>query len=80
MRMNKLFKTTDYNLTVTLCSLGFTLASINKTTPQRCIFQFENSPEIEKYAESYFRGEIKLDPRIVLIQAKFVKNRLHGSY
>ena len=77
--MKNLFEITDYNLCVTLCVLGFKLTSIDKTNPQRCVFQFENESDLQKHVEEFFRGELRLDPRLVLLHAKLVKDRLHGG-
>jgi len=78
--MKNFFKTSDFGLCVVLCVLGFKLTSIDKTNPNRAIFQFENDVEIEKYTESYFRGELRLDPRLVLLQSRLVKSRLKQGF
>jgi len=78
--MKNLFETSDFGLCTVLCVLGFKLTSIDRTNPDRCVFQFENDPEIQKYAEAYFKGELKLDPRLVLLQAKLVKSRLKQGF
>jgi hypothetical protein len=78
--MNTLIETTDFPLCVTLCVLGFKLVSIDKTNPNKCIFQFENQPELQNCIEAFFKGELRLDPRLVLLQARLVKNRLREGY
>jgi hypothetical protein len=78
--MNNLFETSDYHLCVTLCVLGYILVSIDRTNPNRNIFQFKNEQGLQNDVEAFFKGNLRLDPRLVLLQAKLVKNRLREGY
>lgn len=73
----KIYETSDFHLAITLSSLGFPLFGINKTDPKRFTFEFDETPDLMKYVEAYFRGELRLDPRIVLLNAKLLKDRMY---
>ncbi len=78
--MQDLYETSDYQISVTLCSLGFKLVSIDRESdPRRAVFQFENSQELPQVVESFFRDELSLNPRLVLLNSKLVKDRLHSG-
>jgi len=77
--MKNEYSTSDFQLAVVLCALGAKLIFIDKTNPQRAVFQFEDDGQINAAVESYFRGELRLDPRIVLMQSKLVKDRLYQT-
>ena len=72
-----MYETSDFHLAITLCSLGFNISCINKTNPRRFIFEFERSQEIYEYVESYFHGDLRLDPHVVLLNAKLLKDRMY---
>ena len=76
--MSNDFETSDYQLCVTLCALGFKLLFLDYSDPKRVIFHFENHHQIPQIIESFFRDEISINPRLVLLSAKLVKDRLHA--
>lgn len=73
----KIFETSDFHVAITLCTLGFKLVNINKTDLRRYLFEFEDTPEIMKQIEAYFRGELRLDPRLILLNSKLLKDRMY---
>lgn len=73
----KIFETSDFHQTITLCALGFQLVKVNKSDSRRFIFEFESTPEILQQSENYFQGKLRLDPRIVLLNSKLVKDRMY---
>jgi len=74
-----IYKTSDFHTCIVLSTLGFKLVAIDKTNPKRFVFQFEANPEIHNKIDLFFRGELRLDPRIVLIQEKLIKQRIYGG-
>ena len=80
MSMKNFFKTSDFGLCVVLSVLGFKLISIDKSNPAKAIFEFEDDGEIQKYSEAYFRGELRLDPRLVLLESRLIKSRLKQGF
>lgn len=74
----KTFETTDFQTTVVLSALGFKLAAIDKSSP-RYIFRFEDDPQIPVCIKKFYTGQLSLDPRLVLIHTKLIKDRIHGG-
>lgn len=75
----KPYETSDYQLAVVLSTLGFKLAYVNKTNGKRAVFEFEHDDEISKSVEAFFRDQLKLNPRVVLTNARLVKDRLYAG-
>lgn len=76
--MEQIYRSSDYQIAVTLHALGFKLLSVDKSEP-RAIFEFEYNPQIISYIEAYFRDELSLNPRAILLSAKLVKDRLYSG-
>lgn len=73
------FDTSDYQLAVTLTSLGYRLIYVDKSNPPRAVFKFERADSINADAEAFFQDRLTLNPRTVLTNAKLVKGRLHAG-
>ena len=73
------FDTSDYQLAVTLISLGYRLNLVDKSIPQRAVFRFEAAKDIQADSEAFFQDRLTLNPRTVLTNAKLVKGRLHAG-
>lgn len=77
--MQGLYETSDFHLAATLNALGFKLLSVDRSDYRRSIFQFQDDPQINQVIEAFFRDELALNPRVVLLSAKLVKDRLHAG-
>jgi len=73
------FDTSDYQLAVTLASMGYRLILVEKSNPYRAVFQFEYTEDIQADSEAFFQDRLSLNPRSVLTNAKLVKGRLHAG-
>lgn len=73
----KIYNTSDFHLAITLCTLGYQLIKVNKSDSRRFVFEFESTPELLQQSENYFQGKLRLDPRIVLLNSKLVKDRMY---
>lgn len=73
------FDTSDYQLAVTLASMGYRLIYVDKSSPFRAVFQFEQTDDIQADSEAFFQDRLSLNPRTVLTNAKLVKGRLHAG-
>ncbi len=73
------FDTSDYQLAVTLASMGYRLILVEKSNPYRAVFQFEPSKAIQADSEAFFQDRLSLNPRTVLTNAKLIKGRLHAG-
>lgn len=74
----KIFSTTDFQISVVLSALGHKLVEIDKSQP-RFVFHFEDNPEIQNHIDRFYSGELSLDPRLVLMHTKLIKDRIHGG-
>jgi hypothetical protein len=74
------YETSDFGVCVVLYTLGFKLTSINRSNPNRLVFEFEFEPDLTKAVESYFRGELKLDPRLILLNSRLIKSLIKEKY
>lgn len=75
----KTFSTTDFQICVTLSALGYKLIGVDKSQP-RFVFNFEDDPQIQIHIDKFFSGELSLDPRLVLMHTKLIKDRIHGGF
>lgn len=74
------FETSDFAIATTLCSLGYGLVYVDRTNPKRAVFQFSgDTRSITEDVERFFRGDLRLDPRVVISSSKFVKDRLYAN-
>jgi hypothetical protein len=74
--MNEYYKTSDLFLAVTI-SLWFPLDSIDKSNPNRAEFIFKRETKLDELVESYWRGEISVEPKQFASQIKIIKTRLY---
>ncbi len=75
---NHYWKSSDLALVAGL-SLSFPIEGIDKTNPHKAIFLFKRSHELGLFIESYYRGELKVNPVAYFQQLKIVKSRLYGD-
>lgn len=76
LRLNDYYSTSDLCLSA-LLSLYFPLDCINKINPHKAQFLFKRTPELEKVIESYWKGQLKIEPRTYFNQIKYLKSRLY---
>lgn len=74
----KEYRATDFQLAVALITLGCELFDIDKTNTRRQVFQFRRTAELEKAAQDFFQDKLLLNPRAVMTNARFLKERLRG--
>lgn len=79
MSMQDPYETSDFQVAVTLHALGFRLVELDRSNYRRIIFQFEPDAQINPAVEAFFRDELSLNPRLILLSAKLVKDRLHAG-
>jgi len=76
----QIYETSDFGVCVVLYTLGFKLTSIDRSNPNRLVFEFEIEPDLTKVVESYFRGELRLDPRLILLNSRLIKSLIKEKY
>ena len=74
------YETSDFGVCVVLYTLGFQLIAIDRSNLSRLVFKFELQPDLTKAVESYFRGELRLDPRLILLNSRLIKSLIKEKY
>lgn len=72
-------KISDTFLAATLVALGISIADIDRTNPQRCIFLFESSELVDQYIQQYLLNQLKVNPATLLQSYKYVLSQLHDN-
>ena len=72
------YKTSDLALVATL-SLSFQVESVEKTDTRRVLFVFPNSEELNATVNSYWRGELRVEPQEFFNQLKVIKTRIYSN-
>lgn len=78
MKANTLFITTDLALVTTL-SLSFPIKYIDKSNGIRAEFVFDNSPELNKFIEAFWKGELVIEPRQFFNHLRDIKARIYDK-
>lgn len=72
------YKTSDLALAATL-SLFHPIESVDKSQPQRVVFVFKRSHELDELVESYWGGSLSVEPQRYFSQLKNIKTRIYAS-
>lgn len=75
---NGSYKTSDLALTAVL-SLFYPIESVDSTDPRRTCFVFRSSKELDELIESYWNGNLKIEPQRYFTQLKNIKTRIYAS-
>ena len=70
------YRTSDFALITTL-SLFHPICSVDKTDPKRALFAFKRDKNLTELIESYWQGELKVDPQKFFNQLREIKNRIY---
>lgn len=72
------YESSDLSLVTTL-SLHFPLEAIDRRNPQKAVFLFKRSDQLEKLIDSYWRGTLRINPQEYFSALKNMKARLYES-
>jgi len=78
LKQNDFYNTSDLAL-ATIISLYYPLEVINRQNPNKAEFVFKRDDSLDKLIESYWRGELKVEPQMYFNQLKIIKARLYGE-
>lgn len=78
MKTEDHFKTSDFPLASTLLALGFRLRTIDRSDSRRYQFCFEQSDEIQEANNDFWRGELRIEPKLLFLHQKSLKSRIHS--
>ena len=74
-----LYQCADLGLTVVL-SLYFPIISINRqANSKKAYFSFEQTKELSNLIQTYWRGELRIEPKTYFDQLRTIKARLYSE-
>jgi len=76
MTKDNFFRTPDMSLAVTL-SLFANVEFIDRSNPQKAVFWFHRSPELEEIIAKYWKNELRVNPIDYANQTKNLKTRIY---
>ncbi len=74
---NQNYKTSDMWLAAVLMALGEDMVGVERGKGPRAMFVFLNSASIERQAEAYKSGKLRIEPQKLFVQTKLLKSRLY---
>ncbi len=77
--MHENYETQDMCLAVTVQCLGAPLAGIEWRDDRRASFCFDDSGELHKAVEAYWRNEVRIEPKAFFDCLKATKTRLYNN-
>ena len=69
----------DLGCAAALISAGFELAFLNKENPQRVLFVFKHSVDIDQTINDYFSGRLMTNARIFFDTTRALKHRIFNE-
>jgi hypothetical protein len=79
MEMQNYMKISDFQLAVTLSTLGFQLEDIDRTSSERYQFCFRGNKKLDETIQAFWRGELRLEPKALLLNHKLLKSRIYSA-
>lgn len=76
LNVNDYYSTSDLAL-ATAISLYYPLEVVDRANPHKAQFLFKKDEGLDQFIESYWRGELKVNPAIYFNQLKILKARLY---
>ena len=78
INQKKVYSTENLAL-ATAISLWFPLETIDRTNPRKVKFEFFHSEQLDKFIESFWRQEVKVEPQAFFNALKALKSRIYGE-
>lgn len=75
---NRSVKTSDLSLATTI-SLYFPVHSTELVDNKKVLFVFLKSQELDKLIDTYWRGELRVEPQLFFNNLKAIKNRIYSQ-
>ena len=76
--LNNYYSTSDLALASAI-SLHYPLQAIDRQNPHKAQFLFKRDEQLDKLIESYWRGELQVEPQTYFNQLKNIKARLYSE-
>lgn len=78
LKINDYYSSADLAL-VTVLSLFYPIDSIDRQNPYKATFLFKRDAQLDQLIESYWKGELRVNPLAYFNQLKTIKARLYGE-
>lgn len=72
------YRTADLAL-ATAISLYYPLEAVDRQNPRKAQFLFRRNSQLDELIESYWRGELKVEPQAYFNALRIIKARLYGE-
>lgn len=72
------YKTADLAL-VTVIFLSYPIEAIDRQNPRKAQFLFKRNNQLDELIESYWRGELRVEPQAYFNALRIIKARLYGG-
>ena len=72
------YKTADLNL-ASVIFLSYPLEAIDQQNPKKSQFLFKHDKKLNELIESFWRGELKVEPQAYFGALRNIKARLYGG-
>lgn len=72
------YRTSDLSL-ATVISLSHAIEEVDRQNPRRAEFCFRQSADLNQLIDSYWKGELRVEPQKFFSQLRTVKTRLYGE-
>ena len=74
----RLYKSADLGLVTTL-SLFYPIDFIDRTNPDKVIFNFKREVGLDELVANYWARRLQVEPQALLNQQKAIKTRIHET-
>ena len=75
---NEHLESHDLALVAAVAEYGFSPIQLDKSNPQRVVFIFRHSEELNRLIDDYWLDQLKVNPRTYFDSLKHLKTRLYS--
>ena len=68
----------DLGLAASLTASGFVVARVDKQNPRRVLFVFDQSPELSRCIDRFWKGQLLLSATVLLENIRQLKTRIYS--
>jgi molybdopterin/thiamine biosynthesis adenylyltransferase len=76
---SKKYTTSDLGCVSALVATGIQIESVNRSNPQRVVFVFDASVELNQIVEAYWNGSLSVDAKTYFETQKWLKSRIYNG-
>ena len=79
LKLNDLYKSTDFSICSVLVYFDHLLDSIDKTDPSRCIFFIRREKDTDEIIANFHNGLVLVEPKKFSAIQKEIKGRIYNN-